>query len=76
MDPWSDKPLVYRKTDDSFTLYSVGKNFVDDGGEFGVLDSGRISNWLDNGDTIFWPQVNMEQIKINRKRYDDIIPFR
>ena len=76
MDPWSDKPLVYRKTDDSFTLYSVGKNFVDDGGEFGVLDSGRISNWLDNGDTIFWPQVNMEQIKINRKHSDGVILFR
>ena len=76
IDPWSDKPLVYKKTDDSFTLYSVSRNFVDDGGEYGVLDSGRISNWLDNGDSIFWPQVNMEQIKINRKRDKGVILFR
>ena len=32
MDPWSDKPLVYKKGDDGFMLYSVGDNFKDDGG--------------------------------------------
>jgi len=55
MDPWSDKPLVYKKTDDDFMLYSVGWNFTDDGGEYGKDRSGNIRQWSDNGDTIFWP---------------------
>jgi hypothetical protein len=32
MDPYSDDPLVYKPGKDNFTLYSVGKDFVDDGG--------------------------------------------
>ena len=55
MDPWSDKPLIYKKTDDDFTLYSVGPNFTDDGGEYGKDRSGNIREWSDNGDRIFWP---------------------
>jgi len=55
MDPWSDKPLVYKKTDDDFTLYSVGPNFVDDGGEYGRDRNRQIRKWSDNGDTVFWP---------------------
>jgi len=45
MDPWSDKPLVYKKTDDDFILYSVGYNFTDDGGEFGKDRNGNIRQW-------------------------------
>jgi hypothetical protein len=55
MDPWSDKSLVYKKTGDDFTLYSVGFNFTDDGGEYGKDRSGNIREWSDNGDTVFWP---------------------
>jgi hypothetical protein len=55
MDSFSDKPLVYRKTDDDFILYSVGPNFTDDGGEYSRDSKGRIKNWLDNGDAVFWP---------------------
>jgi len=55
MDPWSDKPLVYKKTDDDFILYSVGLNFTDDGGEYGKDFNGNIRTWSDNGDTVFWP---------------------
>jgi hypothetical protein len=55
MDPYSDKPLVYRKTGDDFTLYSVGPNFTDDGGQSGTDRDGRARNWTDNGDTVFWP---------------------
>lgn len=32
MDPFSDKPLVYRRQDDRYLLYSVGQNQIDDGG--------------------------------------------
>jgi len=55
IDSFSDKPLVYRKTDDNFILYSLGPNFTDDGGEPGRDRKGRIKNWSPNGDTVFWP---------------------
>lgn len=55
MDPFSDKPLVYKKTADNFTLYSVGPNFKDDGGQSGKDDKGQVKKWADNGDTVFWP---------------------
>jgi len=59
IDPFSDKPLVYRKGEDGFMLYSVGKNFIDDGGVRGVYE-GTNKNpsaqlWVDNGDAVFWP---------------------
>jgi len=54
-DPYSDKPLVYKRIGDDFILYSVGPNFTDDGGEPGKNRDGRVAKWRDNGDTIFWP---------------------
>ncbi|HUT30993.1 MAG TPA: hypothetical protein VMX13_14465 [Sedimentisphaerales bacterium] len=50
MDPYGDKPLVYKKTSDNFTLYSLGADFDD--------DSGAPSNWGEGqkgGDMVFWP---------------------
>ena len=55
MDPFSGRTLVYRRTDDSFTLYSFGPNFQDDGGISGTGSSGRARKWADDGDTVFWP---------------------
>ena len=56
IDSFSDsKPLVYKKTDDSFLLYSVGSNFTDDGGRVVRDDKGRIKMWADEGDWVFWP---------------------
>ncbi|MBW2037743.1 MAG: hypothetical protein JRI41_09755 [Deltaproteobacteria bacterium] len=55
MDPFSDKPLVYKKTDDSFMLYSVGRNFKDDGGRLGKDRKGKVKLWADDGDAVFWP---------------------
>lgn len=55
MDPYSDKPLIYKTTDDDFILYSVGQNFTDDGGQYGKDRNGNIREWADNGDIIFWP---------------------
>ena len=55
MDPFSDKPLVYKKTDDDFILYSVGLNFEDDGGKYGKDKKGSPKLWVDNGDAVFWP---------------------
>jgi hypothetical protein len=55
IDPFSDKPLVYRKTDEGFTLYSVGLDFKDDGGILGTNDEGQKTIWTDEGDAVFWP---------------------
>ena len=59
IDPFSDKPLVYRKTDDGFILYSVGFNFIDDGGVSGEYEgtnkNSHARRWTDDGDAIFWP---------------------
>ena len=55
MDPYSDKPLVYRRTDNGFILYSVGADFDDDGGA-GSNRYGWI--WGDGDsecDAVFWP---------------------
>lgn len=56
MDPYSDKPLVYKKTDDSFILYSLGPNFKDDNGEI-AMEHGQPRPWgtSEAGDIIFWP---------------------
>jgi len=55
MDPYSDKPLVYRRTVDSFLLYSVGENFTDDGGEVVRDKEDKVKKWADEGDWVFWP---------------------
>jgi len=50
IDPYSGQPLVYRRTPDGFTLYSLGQDFDDDGG--------RHRPWgkePDDGDYVFWP---------------------
>jgi hypothetical protein len=60
-DPFSDKPLVYKKAGDDFTLYSVGSNFTDDGGESGKDSNGRPTKWRDDGDTVFWPVPEFKQ---------------
>jgi hypothetical protein len=60
MDPFCDKPLTYKKTDTDFTLYSVGRDFKDDGGISVFSNSGSVVKWGNSynkkgGDTIFWP---------------------
>ena len=56
IDPYSDKPLVYRSTDEGFTLYNLGPNFKDDGGEVAKED-GKTRPWgtREAGDQVFWP---------------------
>lgn len=56
MDPYSDGPLVYRKTESGFLLYSLGTNLTDEGGELG-LRGGKPRMWADDGDWVFWPVV-------------------
>ena len=41
LDPFSEKPLVYRVAGDGFVLYSVGLDGVDGGGKFGNFPADR-----------------------------------
>lgn len=66
VDPFSDEPLAYSQTDDSFTVYSWGENCSDDGGRVSRDRKGRPKMWWGEGDAVFWPlpepQVKREQI--------------
>jgi competence protein ComGC len=56
LDSFSNRPLIYEKTNDGFKLYSVGLNFVDDGGQVHRDDKGKVRLWDDEeGDAVFWP---------------------
>ncbi|MBA7701147.1 hypothetical protein ES703_109879 [subsurface metagenome] len=65
MDPFSNKPVVYRKMDDDFTLYSVGLNFEDDGGS-------RYSEYpwggYNKGDRVFWPVEKYDECEKRLER--------
>ena len=63
-DPFAGKELVYRKTDNDFILYGVGRNFTDDGGEVVRDRKGRVQLWgtREEGDAVFWP-VGVEKRK-------------
>jgi hypothetical protein len=50
MDPYSDGPLVYKRVDGNFTLYSLGADFDDDGGTPSKWGEGQ-----EGGDQVFWP---------------------
>ncbi len=50
IDPFSNKPLVYKQTKESFTLYSFGVDYDDDGGKYSRWGSGQ-----EGGDQVFWP---------------------
>ena len=64
IDSYSDRPLVYKKTEDNFMLYSIGPNFVDDGGKPGRDRKGRVKLWMYEGDVVFWPQPESELKKM------------
>lgn len=42
VDPWTGETMVYRRTDEGFTLYAVGANGVDDGGVCDPRDAARV----------------------------------
>jgi len=65
MDPFSDKPLVYRKTEENFVLYSVGLNFKDDRGlRYGKQPWGH----REKGDAVFWPVETSKQCQERLKK--------
>jgi hypothetical protein len=60
MDPYTDEPLVYRRTGDNFILYSLGHNFKDDGGKSEIDSKGRARLWDYEADAVFWPVPKYE----------------
>lgn len=62
LDPYSDKPLIYKKADDGFVLYSVGENFKDDSGQIVRYTDGKrkgkIKKGAEEGDWVFWPVLD------------------
>ena len=65
MDYFSDKPLVYKKTDDDFILYSYGPNCIDNDGKPDYDRKGKYRLWSEeNADAIFWPIPEPKEPKI------------
>ena len=48
LDPFSDKEIMYKKEGGSFKLYSIGSNFVDDGGNPERIEKHQL-------DFVYWP---------------------
>jgi len=69
-DPYTDKPLVYRKTEDGFLLYSVAGNLQDDRGLVGRDHDGKAQKWPDQdaGDAVFWPVPKPEKPRPGERR--------
>ncbi|GAH35951.1 unnamed protein product, partial [marine sediment metagenome] len=61
IDPFSGKPIKYKKLDDNFTVYSYGLDFDDDGGERKVQFSEQ------NGDLVAWPVKKYEETVLKQK---------
>ena len=57
IDPFSDAPLSYKKNEQGTVLYSWGKNLIDDCGQTARDKKGRIIQWTDEGDYVFWPVI-------------------
>ncbi len=55
IDPYSGRPLVYRRTPEGFVLYSWGANLTDEGGRQGTGRGGQPRLWQEDGDWVFWP---------------------
>ncbi|MHC4528040.1 MAG: hypothetical protein ACYS29_09200 [Planctomycetota bacterium] len=61
IDPYSDATLVYLRMEADFSLYSVGRNFEDDGGRVFRDDRGQVKRWAREADAVFWPGETYEQ---------------
>ena len=67
IDPFSDEPLIYKKTEAGFTLYSVGENYIDD--RLMVGDTKKSETlWTKDGDAVFWPVEAYQQREKRDKR--------
>lgn len=72
MDPYSNKPLVYKVTDGNFKVYSVGEDFSDDGGVIEVVNEARqepgfrgttIVPYVHSPDIVYWPVKDLMKLR-------------
>jgi hypothetical protein len=59
IDPYSDKPLVYKRTDEGPLLYSVWEDFKDNGGRPNWFWRGKVKAYTE-GDMLYWPPTQCE----------------
>jgi len=72
-DPYSDGPLVYKLTEDNFELYSIGKDFSDDGGIIEVVNKARqeprfkgttlLIPHVHSPDIVYWPVKDLTKLR-------------
>jgi len=71
-DPYSNGPLVYKRTEDNFKLYSVGKDFSDDGGVIEIDNKARqgpgfgrtiIIPEVYSPDIVYWPYKDLMKLR-------------
>jgi hypothetical protein len=56
VDPINGGPFVYKLTEENFTLYSKGKNNIDEGGEYNShLDPNTFEKTIEEDDWLIWP---------------------
>ena len=59
IDPVHGKPFVYQKTEESFRLYSLGTNGIDDNGQNIPVEN--------KDDIVFWPRgITEDSVEENR----------
>lgn len=66
-DPYSDKPLVYSVKGENFKIYSLGKNYRDDGGKGHFLPNPLCSQ-ISPTDLVFWPPTEPRKTYLNRRQ--------
>ena len=71
-DPYSSGPLVYKRTEDNFKLYSVGKDYSDDGGVIEIVNKARqepgfkrtfIIPQVYSPDIVYWPFKEFKKLR-------------
>jgi hypothetical protein len=72
MDPYSGGTLVYKLIEDNFKLYSVGKDFEDNGGIIEVVNMARqelgfrgttIEPYVHSPDIVYWPVKDLMKLR-------------
>ncbi|MBN1973654.1 MAG: hypothetical protein JW787_08445 [Sedimentisphaerales bacterium] len=61
MDPFSNKPFVYKINEQNFILYSTGSDCKDNGGEVFRDKGGQVRTWGKSGDAVLWPVTRPEE---------------
>jgi len=69
VDPINGDSFVYKLTEDNFTLYSTGKNAIDEGGQYeSKWDPNTYEHMVEKDDRLIWPRRSR---KIKEEKADD-----